>query len=385
MTCSVTPYNTPFTVARPPYMDPPNGYGNQHLHHPSAPYHNQNGSLPFVDGFPLRPKVHGFPHHVMTLSGPQLAPRENRVDIAPAYVDRAHNTAWQTNHSVHPLVRLPTTSRGSGGLEQPLQVECSSPPHPRHPWSSAIGPSSSNWALQHRRQHSLQEGIVLHSAPRGTRARQDSNESRPQARSDRRFSMQSPTDAPKTARHSPPKGAQDSDISALSSSPPSSPTPPFVSALSPVHVSYRGLSRTESGLIPIPINYQFKRGEIVMTRTTRRLMKTSNSSRLTARHPCLVLQTSATHVHPVGALLQHWLAREDESHRDVFGRQGLRTSPPSERAGYIWVGDGGEWVPIENVKYLTGTQVEEAETRRLEILIDYHMAQCPFRLQPGPL
>lgn len=125
-----------------------------------------------------------------------------------------------------------------------------------------------------------------------------------------------------------------------------------------------------------------------MTRTTRRLMKTSATGRLTARHPCLVLETSATHVRVlqmtshvplteeqvrvVGAQLRHWLAREDSTHQDPFGRAGLVTNPPSDRAGYIWVGDEGEWVPIEQVKYLTGTMVNEEEILRLEDIINVH-------------
>ncbi|PVG01278.1 hypothetical protein CPB86DRAFT_728047 [Serendipita vermifera] len=132
-----------------------------------------------------------------------------------------------------------------------------------------------------------------------------------------------------------------------------------------------------------------------MTRTTRRLMKTSSTGRLTARHPCLVLESTPTHVRVlqmtshihltadqvrvVGAQLQHWLAREDCSHKDPFGRPGLVTTPPSDRAGYIWVGDGGEWVGKEHVKYLTGTRVEEHEIQRLERLAEYHVATCPFR------
>lgn len=130
-----------------------------------------------------------------------------------------------------------------------------------------------------------------------------------------------------------------------------------------------------------------------MTRTTRRLMKTSSTGRLTARHPCLILESTATHVRvlqmtshvqltadqvrAVGAQLQHWLARDDAAHRDQFGRRGLETSPPSNRAGYIWVGDGGEWVPLEHVKYLTGTRVEEPEMQRLESLAEYHR-EHPF-------
>lgn len=127
-----------------------------------------------------------------------------------------------------------------------------------------------------------------------------------------------------------------------------------------------------------------------MTRTTRRLMKTSSSGRLTARHPCLVLEATQTHVRVlqmtshvplteeqvrvVGAQLRHWLAREDSEsiHQDAFGRPGVVTNPASDRAGYIWVGDSGEWVPTEQVKYLTGTRVEEPEIRRLEGIIAYH-------------
>jgi hypothetical protein len=125
-----------------------------------------------------------------------------------------------------------------------------------------------------------------------------------------------------------------------------------------------------------------------MTRTTRRLMKTSSTGRLTARHPCLILEATESHVRVlqmtshvhltvdqvrvVGAQLQHWLAREDPTHQDYFGRPGLQTSPPSDRAGYIWVGDEGEWVPMEQIKYLTGTRVEEHETRRLEALTIEH-------------
>lgn len=179
-----------------------------------------------------------------------------------------------------------------------------------------------------------------------------------------------------------------------SSSPPSSP-PPFSDALSPVHPLYAGLPRTDSGLIPIPAGHVFNRGEIVMTRTTRRLMKTSSTGRLTARHPCLIVEATESHVRVlqmtshvqltgdqvrvVGAQLQHWLAREDPTHRDAFGRPGLQTSPPSDRAGYIWVGDGGEWVPIEHIKYLTGTRVDEHEIQRLENLTFEYATTCPFR------
>lgn len=178
-----------------------------------------------------------------------------------------------------------------------------------------------------------------------------------------------------------------SGSSASSSTPPSSPLG-FSDALAPIHSMYEGLPRTDSGLIPIPSGHVFNRGEIVMTRTTRRLMKTSATGRLTARHPCLILEASETHVRVlqmtshikltvdqvrvVGAQLQHWLAREDSVHRDPFGRPGLETSPPSERAGYIWVGDGGEWVQNEHIKYLTGTRVDETEIRRLESLIVAH-------------
>jgi hypothetical protein len=160
------------------------------------------------------------------------------------------------------------------------------------------------------------------------------------------------------------------------------------SVASPVHPSYEGLQRTDTGLIPVPFNHVFKRGEIVMTRTTRRLMKTSTSGRLTARHPCLVLESSPTEVRVlqmtshveltaeqcrvVGKRLHHWLAREDAVHQDPFGRAGLVTSPPTDRAGYIWVGDRGENVPVQQVKYLTGTIVEEPEIARLESLIEQH-------------
>ncbi|KAG9053707.1 hypothetical protein FS842_007388, partial [Serendipita sp. 407] len=331
-------------------------------------------------GFPLHPKAYGSSHPT-TLSGPQPRARENfKADGVHAYVDHARNAAWQTGHSVHPLLRVPV-SRGSGGLDQSTRIESSSPPHPRYTWAPSLDASYSQRATHHQRHQSLQEGLAFQTPITGTRVRHNSNDSKSQVPRPQPRSSQVGSTA---TRYSSIKGYPDNDISPLSSSPPSSPTP-FVSALGPVHVSYRGLPRTESGLIPIPTDYQFQRGEIVMTRTTRRLMRTSNSSRLTARHPCLILQTSATHVNPVGAMLQHWLAREDESHRDVFGRPGLRTSPPSERAGYIWVGDGGEWVPIECVKYLTGTRVEEGEMRRLETMIDYHISQCPFRPQPGSL
>lgn len=77
-------------------------------------------------------------------------------------------------------------------------------------------------------------------------------------------------------------------------------------------------------------------------------------------------------VRAVGAKLKHWLAREDPIHRDSFGRDGLVTSPPTDRAGYIWVGDEGECVGIEQVRYLTGTIVEEREILRLEELIRGH-------------
>jgi hypothetical protein len=183
-----------------------------------------------------------------------------------------------------------------------------------------------------------------------------------------------------------------SPSSSLSSSPMMSPKLRS-SVISPVHSSYEGLQRTDTGLIPVPLNHVFKRGEIVMTRTTRRLMKTSNNSRLTARHPCLILESSSTHVRvlqmtshvelteeqcrAVGVRLHYWLAREDPVHQDPFGRPGLVTSPPTDRAGYIWVGDGGESVPIQQVKYLTGTIVEEPEIVRLESLIGQHRESSP--------
>jgi len=186
---------------------------------------------------------------------------------------------------------------------------------------------------------------------------------------------------------SPVTNSRHSSSSTSSLSPPQSPLP-FADALAPVHPIYEGLPRTDSGLIPIPQGHRFARGEIVMTRTTRRLMKTSSTGRLTARHPCLILESTTTHVRvlqmtshvhltsdqvrAVGAKLQHWLARDDTEHRDLFGRRGLETNPPSNRAGYIWVGDGGEWVPLEHVKYLTGTIVEEAEMQRLESLAEHH-------------
>jgi hypothetical protein len=168
---------------------------------------------------------------------------------------------------------------------------------------------------------------------------------------------------------------------------------PRPNVVSPVHPSYEGLQRTDTGLIPVPFNHVFKRGEIIMTRTTRRLMKTSSNGRLTARHPCLILEASYTHVRVlqmtshvdlteeqcrvVGARLHYWLAREDPIHQDPFGRPGLVTSPPTDRAGYIWVGDGGESVPIQQVKYLTGTIVEEREISRLESLIERHRESSP--------
>jgi len=164
-------------------------------------------------------------------------------------------------------------------------------------------------------------------------------------------------------------------------------------ATSPVHRFYGGLQRTDTGLIPVPPNHAFKRGEIVMTRTTRRLMKTSTNGRLTARHPCLILESSPTHVRVlqmtshvdlteeqcrvVGARLHHWLAREDPVHKDPFGRPGLVTSPPTDRAGYIWVGDRGEAVPVPQIRYLTGTIVEEPEIARLEGLIEQHRESSP--------
>jgi hypothetical protein len=189
-----------------------------------------------------------------------------------------------------------------------------------------------------------------------------------------------------------------SPSSSLSSSPMMSPKPRS-SVISLVHPFYEGFQRTETGLIPVPFNHVFTRGEIVMTRTTRRLMKTSSNGRLTARHPCLILESSPTHVRVlqmtshvdlteeqcrvVGARLHYWLAREDPVHKDPFGRPGLVTSPPTDRAGYIWVGDGGEPVPVQQVKYLTGTIVEESEIARLENLIDQHRESlsCLIRLR----
>jgi len=184
-----------------------------------------------------------------------------------------------------------------------------------------------------------------------------------------------------------------SPSSSLSSSSPMMSPKPRSSVVSPVHPSYGGLRRTDTGLIPVPVNHVFKRGEIVMTRTTRRLMKTSSNGRLTARHPCLILESSPTHVRVlqmtshvdltdeqcriVGARLHYWLAREDPVHQDPFGRPGLLTSPPTDRAGYIWVGDGGEPVPVQQVKYLTGTIVEEPELARLESLIEQHRESSP--------
>jgi hypothetical protein len=183
-----------------------------------------------------------------------------------------------------------------------------------------------------------------------------------------------------------------SPSSSLSSSPIMSPKARS-NVLSPVHPSYEGLQRTETGLIPVPLDHVFRRGEIVMTRTTRRLMKTSGNGRLTARHPCLILESLPTHVRVlqmtshveltdeqcrvVGTRLHCWLAREDPVHQDPFGRPGLVTSPPTDRAGYIWVGDRGEYVPIQQVKYLTGTIVEELEIDRLEGLIEQHRESLP--------
>jgi hypothetical protein len=131
-----------------------------------------------------------------------------------------------------------------------------------------------------------------------------------------------------------------------------------------------------------------------MTRTTCRPMKTSGH--LTARHPCLALKSSpkevcvlqmTSHVEltaeqcrVVGARLH----REDALHQDPFGRAGLVTSPPTDRARYIWVGDGGEDVPVQQVKDLPGTIAEEPEIARLENLIEQHreLALCPIRLFP---
>ena len=96
------------------------------------------------------------------------------------------------------------------------------------------------------------------------------------------------------------------------------------------------------------------------------------------------VQLTSDQVRAVGAQLQHWLARDDAAHRDQFGRRGLETSPPSNRAGYIWVGDGGEWVPLEHVKYLTGTRVEETEIQRLEYLAEYH-GKCYVPILTGAL
>lgn len=187
-----------------------------------------------------------------------------------------------------------------------------------------------------------------------------------------------------------PKSPSSPELSSSSSSSSGSLSPTFspLSVAAPVHSDYKGLARTESGLLYIPEGHIFKRGEIVMTRTTRRLMKTSAAGRLTARHPCLVLEATATHVRVlqmtshvpltedqvrvVGAKLRHWLAREDCTHTDLYGRPGLVTSPPSDRAGYIWVGDEGEWVPIKQLKYLTGTKVDWSEIERLEAIIQYH-------------
>ena len=184
-----------------------------------------------------------------------------------------------------------------------------------------------------------------------------------------------------------------SPSSSFSSSPMMSPKQRS-SVVSHVHPFYEGLHRTNTGLIPVPLNHFFKRGEIVMTRTTRRLMKTSSNGRLTARHPCLILESSPTHVRvlqmtshvelteeqcrAVGSRLHFWLAREDPVHQDPFGRPGLVTSPPTDRAGYIWVGDAGESVPVQQVKYLTGTIVEEPQIARLESLIEKHRESSPI-------
>ena len=208
-----------------------------------------------------------------------------------------------------------------------------------------------------------------------------------------KLTARSPSVGPKPQLHISPNynrvcfPQSPSPSSSLSSSPMMSPKQRS-NIVSPVHPVYEGLQRTDTGLIPIPLDHLFKRGEIVMTRTTRRLMKTSNNGRLTARHPCLILESSRTHVRVlqmtshveltdeqcriVGSRLHYWLAREDPVHQDPFGRPGLVTSPPTDRAGYIWVGDGGESVPVQQVKYLTGTIVEESEIARLERLIEKH-------------
>ena len=68
----------------------------------------------------------------------------------------------------------------------------------------------------------------------------------------------------------------------------------------------------------------------------------------------------------VGSRLNYWLAREDLVHQDPFGPRGLVTSPPTDRVGYIWVGDGGEPVPAQQIKYLTDTIVEEPGVAKLE-------------------
>jgi hypothetical protein len=292
----------------------------------------------------------------------------------------------------HNTIYTPQQGRPTRSQTSPASPSSGPNQYRDHTWSPQ--PSSQHvFSIRHHSCGSYSEAAA-HNQLQQHQLKSHSRNYSGEFRSHRRDALQSltqsyfpPISFQKQGRSSSPTATHTYSSSTSSSSPPSSPAP-FSDVLTPVHPLYAGLPRTESGLIPIPACHVFNRGEIVMTRTTRRLMKTSSTGRLTARHPCLILEATESHVRVlqmtshvhltvdqvrvVGAQLQHWLAREDPTHQDYFGRPGLQTSPPSDRAGYIWVGDEGEWVPMEQIKYLTGTRVEEHETRRLEALTIEH-------------
>lgn len=335
----------------------------------------------------------------LPLAGPSMMHNTATTAPHPLWIPQSNihsgHYAYPDLYNAHPTAASRTKSWPAPQHHYPQ------PSNQVHGWQGAVGSkshtrsSSSEWKA-HKRSSSNQ----VYSSGSGSGSPSPLN------------GRTSPARSPSSSTHS-----RSSSAGFGFSSPPNSPFPDTeipssasssgntsasgngggFGSLTPVHEMYAGLARTESGLIPIPHRHAFTRGEIVMTRTTRRLMKTSSTSRLTARHPCLILEVSPTQTHVrvlqmtshvnltedqvrvVGAKLRHWLAREDEGHQDAFGRLGLQTCPPSNRAGYIWVGDGGEWVPIESVKYLTGTRVDEGEVRRLESLIAEHEMYIPFR------
>lgn len=338
----------------------------------------------YTGGSPYYSSLFRYP---MNPQGPSISSRRGRRPFStpgPQHiVNQSHNAIYL------PQQGGPTRSQTS-----PASPSSGPNQYRDHAWSPQ--PSSQHvFPVRHHSYASYSEAAAHNqSPPQQHHSKSHSGNYSGEFRSHRRDSLQSltqsyfpPISFQKQGRSSSPTATHTYSSSTSSSSPPSSPVP-FSDILTPVHLLYAGLPRTESGLIPIPACHVFNRGEIVMTRTTRRLMKTSSTGRLTARHPCLILEATESHVRVlqmtshvdltvdqvrvVGAQLEHWLAREDPIHQDYFGRPGLRTSPPSDRAGYIWVGDEGEWVPIEQIKYLTGTRVEEHEIRRLEALTIEH-------------